>query len=352
MARQFLPPAKFSIIKQTYADSNRWIFKNSSSPWHQTHPEERGEHKPGFLLLWCLLPTGPFTCSRILYFWQPRRMPATATTLDATLATKAIATSASASPLNLGSCLLFPAQASGCLLLGSARPLGSTVRLRGPAQGRKTGLRTSVLPWRTGSRKRRYGTILCHLPKPRISYFSFCPPPESPQFSLSATSHPPIRPFSSCLPRHCPYAASVPVPQTDENQGLALAQRSCRHPALSDFLFMPHLPAWQGWEKWRWGPLGGSVHLAACWLAHWARVKKVGPCCFQTGDRSLSALPPPTGAIHPDFVPGYRDQWPHPCPSPYLHPQAPERWRYLQFEGWEARQAPPKRLSLTPGMGT
>lgn len=25
-ARQLLPPAKFSMIKQTYTDSNRWIF--------------------------------------------------------------------------------------------------------------------------------------------------------------------------------------------------------------------------------------------------------------------------------------------------------------------------------------
>lgn len=41
-----------------------------------------------------------------------------------------------------------------------------------------------------------------------------------------------------------------------------------------------------------------------------------------------------------------------PLPSPYLHLQAPERWRHLKFEGWEARQAPPKGLSLTPRIGT
>lgn len=122
----------------------------------------------------------------------------------------------SASPLNLGSCLLFPARASGCLLLGSARPLGSTVRLRGPAQVRQTGLRTSVLPWRTGSRKRRYGTILCHLPthccpQPRFSSLSFCLPPESPKLSLSATSHPPVRPFSLACPSAAPMLPLSPT---------------------------------------------------------------------------------------------------------------------------------------------
>lgn len=81
--------------------------------------------------------------------------PAIARTREATRATTAITTATSAALLNLGSCLLFPARASGCLLLGSAHPLGSTVRLSDPAQGRQTGLRTSVLPWRTGSRKRR-----------------------------------------------------------------------------------------------------------------------------------------------------------------------------------------------------
>lgn len=161
-ARQLLPPAKFSIIQQTYADSNRWIFLIPPGPG--TRPTQRrkenifhiSSHSNAYYQPLHLLPNPPPLTGRV---------PATATTLDATVATVAIATATAASPtLNLGSCLLFPARASGCLLLGSAHPLGSTVRLRGPAQGRQTGLRTSVLPWRTGSRKRRYGTILCHSP--------------------------------------------------------------------------------------------------------------------------------------------------------------------------------------------
>lgn len=305
------------------------------------------------------MPTaGPFTCSLILHFWPLGKVPATAATQDATLATEAFGTGPSASPLNLGSCLLFPARASGCLLLGSARPLGSTVRLRGPAQVRQTGLRTSVLPWRTGSRKRRYGTILCHLPthycpQPQISSLSFCLPPESPRLSLSATSHPPIRPFSSCLPQRCSYAASVPNPQTDTKAWPSpKVAVICR--LFLTFSFCLLFPSVARVGEKEVGAPGReqSPHglLAGCC----ARVKKAGPCCIQTGERSRSAPPPPTSAVHPDLVPrsltginGHTS-----CPSPCLHLQAPERWRHLQIEGWVAKQAPPKRLALTLGIGT
>lgn len=43
------------------------------------------------------------------------------------------------SALKYGSCLLFPAQADGCLLLISARPVGSAVRLRDPAKADRQG---------------------------------------------------------------------------------------------------------------------------------------------------------------------------------------------------------------------
>lgn len=144
---------------------------------------------------------------------------------DATTATRAITIATSASPLNLGSYLLFPAQASGSLLLGSTRPLGSTVRHRDPAQGRQTGPRTSVLPWRTGNRKRRYGTELLPLaclllPAASDPPVSFCSPPESPGLPLSATSHPPYQapqlPAATALSPHYLYLHL----QTGENPWL------------------------------------------------------------------------------------------------------------------------------------
>lgn len=141
---------------------------------------------------------------------------ATATTPHATTATIAITTATSTSPLNLGSCLLFPAQASGCLLLGSAHPLGSTVRLRDPAQGRQTGLRTSVLQWRTGSGKRRYG------PEPLPLACLLLPAALDPPVSFSAHLHslPESLSLSLChlspsLPGHsalsCRSAAPMPL---------------------------------------------------------------------------------------------------------------------------------------------
>lgn len=124
--------------------------------------------------------------------------------------------------LNLGSCLLFPAQASGCLLLGSARPLGSTVRLSDPAQGRQTGLRTSVLPWRTGSRKSRYG------PEPpplaRLLLPAASDPPLSARLrslpdSLSVTSHPPHR--ATWLSGRSAAPCRLPPHPTDGKQPVA-----------------------------------------------------------------------------------------------------------------------------------
>lgn len=160
--------------------------------------------------------------------------PAIARTREATRATTAITTATSAALLNLGSCLLFPARASGCLLLGSAHPLGSTVRLSDPAQGRQTGLRTSVLPWRTGSRKRRYETEPLSLASPLLPAALDSPISLSVRLLQSLQTLPlcqltPSLPGLSAL--SCHDAAPMPPlssPHSQENaRGLALTQRYC-----------------------------------------------------------------------------------------------------------------------------
>lgn len=80
--------------------------------------------------------------------------------------------------------------------------------------------------------------------------------------TFSAVSHPPTRPFSSCLPQRYPCADSVPIPQIKTKpwplpKGAIIIQ-------LFLSLFASYFSAWQGWEKRRWGAPGGSSHLTAC----------------------------------------------------------------------------------------
>lgn len=171
-------------------------------PWHWAHPGKKGKSFPGFLLLQCtppaLSPPPHFSTSGSSRAWNscswdshnPRCHHSCCSQRRCPLCL----------PLNLGSCLFFPARASGCLLLGSAHPLGSTVRLRDPAQGRQTGLRTSVLPWRTGSRKRRYETEPLPLACPLLPAAS--DPPVSLSVRLQSLQTLSLCQLSPSLPGH------------------------------------------------------------------------------------------------------------------------------------------------------
>lgn len=76
---------------------------------------------------------------------------------------ESVSTAVSASPLNLDS-FLFPAGASGCLLLGSARPLGSTVSLSDPAKADRQGSEPQSCHGGRAAEREGMERSLCYLP--------------------------------------------------------------------------------------------------------------------------------------------------------------------------------------------
>lgn len=152
-------------------------------------------------------------------------------------------------------------------MLGSARPLGSTVRLRHPAQGRQTGLRTSVLPWRTGSRTRRYGTeplpTACLLP-PIAQTLPFSLSLSLPD-SLSANSHPPCQATQLFLAPVLPPCRLHPIPQTRKKPVASPSSRAAVIIWLSDFFFFLLFLNLARVGEEEAGARGGGRHLPAGW---------------------------------------------------------------------------------------
>lgn len=162
------------------------------------------------------------------------------------------------SVLKCGSCLLFPARAGGCLLLISAHPVGSAVRLRDPAKADRQGSHPQSCHGGRAAEREGMEWSFCRLPAtvpaawdlpaslPATSGGSWTPP------SLSATSHPPCQatPLSCCLTTPCPLSS----PHSEEK-----AQSLKRHPEalslpespVSDSLLFLRLEGVGG----SWGPL-------------------------------------------------------------------------------------------------
>lgn len=166
--------------------------------------------------------------------------------------------------------------------------------------------------------------------------------------TFSAVSHPPTRPFSSCLPQPCPCADSVPIPQIKTKawplpKGAVIIQ-----------LFLSLLPLisqlGKGGRKGGGGPWGEQSPHGLLTGSSYQGEKGGALLPPDRWEVTLSSATPTRchlsrlGSLEP-----HQDHWPH---TPHLHLPAPGRWRHVQFEGWEARQAPPKRPSLTPGIST
>lgn len=210
------------------------------TPWHWTHPGKKGKSFPGFLLLQCTalsLSSAPHSstsgtwggwssCSRSNH--KPRCHHSHCSHYLVCL------------PLNLGSCLLFPAQASGCLLLGSAHSLGSTVRLRDPAQeADRQGSEPQSCHGERAAEREGMKWSLCRLPAHCCQQpwtflsLSLSVPPEP----LDSPSLPTVTflPGYSALSWH----STVPMPPLSPTHRQEKAQRYCHRLALSDFLFFP-----------------------------------------------------------------------------------------------------------------
>lgn len=184
---------------------------------------------------------------------------------------------------------------------------------------------------------------------------SFCLPPEPPRLSLPPLTTPPHprQAIQLSLATRLPQCPSIPTPRqvktepSPSPQGAVLLWLFLTFSSSLSFLNVARVG-----EKEAGTPGGGSSCLTAGWPAgSWSQGEKGGVLCLQTGERPPSALPPPAGAIHPDW-----DQWPHlpPSPSPpcVSRPQRGGDTHCIQCEGWEARRAPSKRPALTPRSGT
>lgn len=200
-----------SSHRPMHIPAGRVLIPLGLTPWPWTHPGKKGKHFPGFLLQCTALSLssaphystsgswgGWSSCSRSNH--KPRCHHSRCSHYPVCL------------PLNLGSCLLFPARESGCLLLGSAHPLGSTVRLRDPAQeaDRQGSEPQSCHGERAAEREGMKWSLCClpaHCCQQPWTFLSL-------SLSLSANSHPPARPLSSLLAQHCPHAIPLPSPQT------------------------------------------------------------------------------------------------------------------------------------------
>lgn len=208
------------------------------TPWHWAHPGKKGKSFPGFLLLQCtalsLLPAPHSSISGSWRGWSSLSRGSQKPRCHHSYHHYPVCL-----PLNLGSCLLFPAQASGCLLLGSAHPLGSTVRLRDPAQeADRQGSEPQSCHGERAAEREGMKRSLCRLPahccqQPRTFLSLSLSATRASTLSLSYNSHPPVRPLRSLLAQHCSMPPLSPTHRQEK------AQSSCHRLALSDFLFFP-----------------------------------------------------------------------------------------------------------------
>lgn len=150
------------------------------------------------------------------------------------------------SALKCGSCLLFPARAGGCLLLISARPVGSAVRLRDPAKADRQGSHPQSCHGGRAAEREGMEWSFCRLPAtvpaawdlptslPATSGGSWTLP------SLSATSYPPCQAtqLSNCITTPHPLSS----PHSEEKaQSLKLHPEALSlsdSPASDSFLFL------------------------------------------------------------------------------------------------------------------
>lgn len=136
----------------------------------------------------------------------------TATALDATPSVSGYCLAAP-SALNCGSCLLFPAQAGGCLLVVSARPIGSTVRLRDPAKADRQGSHPQSCHGGRAAEREGMEWSFCHLPATVPAAWdlptSLSATSESPGLSTSLSVTSPSMPGYSALAAALPHTLTI-----------------------------------------------------------------------------------------------------------------------------------------------
>lgn len=248
------------------------------TPWHWARPGKKGKSFPGLLLLQCtalaLLPAPHSSISGSWKGWsslscgsqKPRYHHSRCSHHHYPVCL----------PLNLGSCLLFPAQASGYLLLGSAHPLGSTVRLRDPAQeADRQGSEPQSCHGERAAKREGMKRSLCRLPA------HCCQQPQT-FLSLSLSLppeplHSPCLPTLTLLPGHSglSWHSTVPMPPLSPTHRQEKAQSSCHCLALifsSSLLFLNLVRV--GEKEVGTSEREPSRHH---WLAHHPRVRKAGP---------------------------------------------------------------------------
>lgn len=136
----------------------------------------------------------------------------------------------------------FPARAGGCLLVGSAHPLGSTVRLRDPAKADRQGSEPQSCHGGRAAEREGMEWSFCRFPTSSLgpsclssatSRVSWTPLNVFLTFFLT-TFHPPCQ-ATQLLPLHCPYT-SYSHPAGRRNPEAKASPRAVVSVWLSDFL--------------------------------------------------------------------------------------------------------------------
>lgn len=247
------------------------------TPWPWTHPGKKGKHFPGFPS-----PVHSASLSSAPHYstWKLGRMeqllPQQPQAQMPPQPLQPLPLSASPESWLLSS---FQLLECGCLLLGSAHPLGSTVRLRDPAQeaDRQGSEPQSCHGERAAEREGMKWSLCCLLAH-------CCQQPWT--FLLLSLSLPTL----TLLPGHSALSGTALSPchpspaHRQENPKGTMIIFSLYLIFSSSLLFLNLV-----WEKRRWGPPGGAITSPAGWLT---RVRKAGPI-HPTGERPLSdSLPP------------------------------------------------------------